>query len=598
MTKSNAETVIESLDTDLGSSSGDNISFHQANKAYYEDRDYNEAIKEFQAAIEYEILQPPASLDTEIIVKSIYWLGESYLKLNQRYRAFEEFRQLSEYCSQHHLGRSAQRRASSLSQQDVIPKKKHKPKGREKEAKQRTEAEHRKREHQLQIVRQVIVEREKEVKQRAERKQQEAAERSEKERQEKTRRAREAKQRAERKRREAARRREKERQKKVQHERKKQALLKNLREYLERDFLIADNFYQTQCTAHISLEEYEDEKNNVERRNKERQERIRHEKEKQTLLKKLRKYLEKGFLAADNFYQTQCTNYISTKEYETEKINYVQSWAEGLGLVYPPDLEQAAAIGAVEGNVQVVARAGSGKTATLVNRALFLQEHCGIAHDEMLLLAFNRKAAEEMRERLTEYLQDSIPHVMTFHALAYALVHPNEKILLDNPEGEQSLSRAVQRVIDQHRRDSHYNEIRTLMMEHFRADWELIFSGGYDLTPSEMLRYRRSLVQESLDGTYVKSSPEKVIANFLFEHDIEYKYERNFWWDGINYRPDFTIGDRSGVIIEYFGLEGTPITMQGQRKNATIGRINPTGNCLNFLPMIWQVVEEIIFIFY
>ena len=41
-----------------------------------------------------------------------------------------------------------------------------------------------------------------------------------------------------------------------------------------------------------------------------------------------------------------------------------------------PDPEQAAAIGAVEGNVQVIARAGSGKTATLVNRAKFLSQHC------------------------------------------------------------------------------------------------------------------------------------------------------------------------------------------------------------------------------
>ena len=278
------------------------------------------------------------------------------------------------------------------------------------------------------------------------------------------------------------------------------------------------------------------------------------------MLGNLREHFEQDFLNADNFYQTQCTVHISLEEYKIEKINYVRSWAEGRRLEPKPDPEQAAAIGAVEGHVQVVARAGSGKTATLVNRALFLQQHCGVAPDGILLLAFNRKAAEEMQERLTEYLQDSIPHVMTFHALAYALVHPNEKILLDNPEGEQSLSRAVQRVIDQHRRANYYNEIRTLMMARFRADWERIVLGGYNSTPEDMLRYRRSLIRESLDGKYVKSYPEKVIANFLFEHNIPYRYERSFPWDGINYRPDFTIftGDNCGVIIEYFGLKGDP----------------------------------------
>jgi DNA helicase-4 len=56
----------------------------------------------------------------------------------------------------------------------------------------------------------------------------------------------------------------------------------------------------------------------------------------------------------------------------------------------------------------------------------------------------------------------------------------------------------------------------------------------------------------------VKSFGEKLIANTLFEHDIDYRYESNFRWSGTNYRPDFMIGSRrgGGVIIEYFGLTG------------------------------------------
>ncbi len=58
----------------------------------------------------------------------------------------------------------------------------------------------------------------------------------------------------------------------------------------------------------------------------------------------------------------------------------------------------------------------------------------------------------------------------------------------------------------------------------------------------------------------MKSFGEKVIANFLFEHDIEYKYEWRFRWDGRNYHPDFTIfkGHRGGIVIEYFGMAGDP----------------------------------------
>lgn len=132
----------------------------------------------------------------------------------------------------------------------------------------------------------------------------------------------------------------------------------------------------------------------------ERQERARREREKKTLLERLRDQFQQNFLNTWDFYQAQCSAYISFEEYEAEKVDYVRSWVER-HLDFVPDPEQAAAIGAVEGHVQVVARAGSGKTTTLVHRALFLQQHCGVSPSEMLLLAFNKEVAEEMQEGLT-----------------------------------------------------------------------------------------------------------------------------------------------------------------------------------------------------
>ena len=394
-----------------------------------------------------------------------------------------------------------------------------------------------------------------------------------------------------------------ERERQTRPAKEKQALLKSLRKRFEQDFHYADkdfhkatSFYRNRCTAHISPKEYciertkyfkllkQEQRAEAERQGQARQ--ACREKEKQAFLKNLRECFKQNFLNADDFYQDECDTHISLEEYKTEKINYVQSWAKDR-LDPKPDSEQAVAIGAVEGHVQVVARAGSGKTSTLVSRALFLQQHCGVAPDEMLLLAFNRKAAEEMRDRLASYLPDSIPHVMTFHALAYALVHP-EKILYDEPEGEQSQSRAMQDVIDRylHPNSNYYDEIRDLMMEYFRDDWDRIVLGGYDLTPEEMLRYRRSLPRESLDGKYVKSFGEKVIADFLFEHEIPYRYERNFWWDGVNYRPDFThfTGDNCGVVIEYFGFEGDPDYDAMSEEKCQYWKNKPNWTLLEFSP--------------
>ena len=277
---------------------------------------------------------------------------------------------------------------------------------------------------------------------------------------------------------------------------------------------------------------------------------------------------------------------ISRSEYERKKIDFLKSWiAENSstgtsGTQIVPDDEQAAAIASVCEHTLVVARAGSGKTETLVNRAFFLLKHCGVDPGEILILAFNHTAASEIRRRLTGLLADSaqaaiaegirqgqakvtLPHVMTFHALAYAIVHPEQSPLYDDADGaHQALSRAVQEIIDVLRQGSSFeNRFRRFLLNHFREDWERCIVDSHDgMNKDEVLRYRRSLRYETLKGDYVKSHGEKVIANFLFEHGVDYKYERNHWWNGLNYRPDFTI-PRSGtgdVIVEYFGLQGDP----------------------------------------
>jgi DNA helicase IV len=345
------------------------------------------------------------------------------------------------------------------------------------------------------------------------------------------------------------------------------------------------------------------------RREAEERERLRREELRDQLLKEIRRKLQVDFLGVEDFFHGSCSDLISREEFEREKTAFVKSWVventppDKTGKRQMPNAEQVAAIAAVHGHFQVIARAGSGKTTTLVNRALFLIKHCGVAAGEMLLLAFNRKAVFDVHRRLLSLLAPAsdvevtadvnrrmkepggrkkidkeeieasaveavakrlnvtLPHVMTFHALAYAIVHPKETLLYDTAEGDSKLSRSVQEIIDDHLQDPIFKrQIRELMLAHFREDWDRIVEGGYDQSKEQLLQFRRSLPRESLRGEYVKSFGEKVIANFLFEHDVPYKYERSHWWNRINYRPDFTVfrTPASGVIIEYFGLKGEP----------------------------------------
>ena len=279
------------------------------------------------------------------------------------------------------------------------------------------------------------------------------------------------------------------------------------------------------------------------------------------LLGELRAFAETDFLGLDRRWAEHPHQAaVSQTEVDAMKASFVQSWAAA-ALPDPLDEEQAAAVAATSGDVKVVARAGSGKTRTLIARAVFLQRHCGVSPREQLLLAFNRKAAMEIRDRLAPLVGDELPHVLTFHALAYALVHPNEDLLFDDPRcGGDGLSREVQEVIDEHiRSDEHRDIIREVMLAHFRDDWERIEGGRIELPIDEFLAHRRSLPRETLAGETVKSFGERVIANALFEHDVRYAYERSHRWNGVNYKPDFTIAaPGGGLVIEYFGLEGDP----------------------------------------
>ncbi|MCL4721010.1 MAG: UvrD-helicase domain-containing protein, partial [Gammaproteobacteria bacterium] len=74
----------------------------------------------------------------------------------------------------------------------------------------------------------------------------------------------------------------------------------------------------------------------------------------------------------------------------------------------------------------VLAGAGTGKTSTMIGRAGYLLAARLARPDQLLLLAFAKKAAEELQERIVERLGkwsgDTPPKVKTFHALGLEIV--------------------------------------------------------------------------------------------------------------------------------------------------------------------------------
>ncbi|MBJ9276700.1 DNA helicase IV [Citrobacter amalonaticus] len=93
----------------------------------------------------------------------------------------------------------------------------------------------------------------------------------------------------------------------------------------------------------------------------------------------------------------------------------------------PLNPAQARAVVNGEHSLLVLAGAGSGKTSVLVARAGWLLARGEAAAEQILLLAFGRKAAQEMDERIRERLHTEEITARTFHALALHIIQQGSK---------------------------------------------------------------------------------------------------------------------------------------------------------------------------
>jgi superfamily I DNA/RNA helicase/RecB family exonuclease len=111
----------------------------------------------------------------------------------------------------------------------------------------------------------------------------------------------------------------------------------------------------------------------------------------------------------------------------------------------PPRLDEAqrAVVAHAGGPLLVLAGPGTGKTTTIAEAVVDRVARRGIEPGRVLVLTFSRKAAAELRERITLRLGRTVrqPLAMTFHSYAYALVRREyalagepPPILLPGPE--------------------------------------------------------------------------------------------------------------------------------------------------------------------
>ncbi|CAN2040849.1 DNA helicase II / ATP-dependent DNA helicase PcrA [Candidatus Magnetomoraceae bacterium gMMP-15] len=102
--------------------------------------------------------------------------------------------------------------------------------------------------------------------------------------------------------------------------------------------------------------------------------------------------------------------------------------------------------------ILIVAGPGTGKTRTLTYRIAYLITEKGILPENILAVTFTQKAANEMRERLTDLLKNKqLPFIATFHGLCLEILKKefefnNKTTILDEDSQDQFIKLAISRV--------------------------------------------------------------------------------------------------------------------------------------------------------
>ena len=221
----------------------------------------------------------------------------------------------------------------------------------------------------------------------------------------------------------------------------------------------------------------------------------------------------------------------------------------------------------------VVAGAGTGKTTVLLGRSKYLFLDNRADAKNILLLAFNKKASEEIAERAK--LLDLPIVSQTFHGFAKRVL---EVAAMHLGENSPSMFRTVESTKEiAFSSSSQVEQFLTQCLEHLEDDaltTQLFLFFSQYMVPQydhdefesieEYAQYVRSGIPVTLKNDRVKSHGEWLIANFLFAHQIPYTYEglyvgqedRKSW-----HHPDFVLN--KGLVIEYFGCDRDGKTAPG-----------------------------------
>lgn len=277
------------------------------------------------------------------------------------------------------------------------------------------------------------------------------------------------------------------------------------------------------------------------------------------------------------------------------------------------DEKQKAAVLSESRRLLVLAGAGSGKTKTLLQKLVYLINQKNVRPGHILAITFTKNAANEMIDRLIlsadnsgeyeskifdkalsqkekdNYRREYIKKypwigrltIRTFHSFCYSLLKNYGVHIFDNKFrilSDQKVEEQFSTITAPEKEGDIMKKIlieagqdREFLLDLKRYILDYIVDKIHLKDLDKRKTYADGKYYTTLKGDKVKSKSERDIADWLYRHNIQYRYELDVYFKEFHCKPDFYIPE-ADLFLEHVSDKSYPLK-QKEEKFESAGKL-------------------------
>ncbi|GEM_PF-2050542 len=178
---------------------------------------------------------------------------------------------------------------------------------------------------------------------------------------------------------------------------------------------------------------------------------------------------------------------------------------------FPLNKEQMEAVQFVNGNLLIVASAGTGKTTTIVERYVNLVKNHGYKPSEILMTTFTNKAAKDMVKKIFERTGEEPPYVGTMHSLFLKILRTHAKLILPSQDftiiDDSDKKKIVRRILAKENIKSKSDNLRYFLMWISKFKNRAILADSLSTDTSLDDIKEQGIIEDVLDDAIIKVDP-------------------------------------------------------------------------------------------